>query len=547
VRELVRHYVGQENTLILLAVPFESDIDNSKASAILSEENANNRTIGVLTKPDRLQSDDRVDNWVEVLRGEAFAKGHGYYVVKQPSQNDLKKGMAHAEARAQEEAFFASEFWTSRFEGFEALQGTSKLQKVLSQKLASLILECLPTISQKVHLRLSEINEELKSLPEPPANALHCVNKALADFSHHYRTKIDGDYGPSELIRQWKNARQTFLEHITNHQRPTLIVNEARYDTSLPASPAKVSTPSKRGREEVIELDSSDEEMAPTPSKKVKTLDFPRRGPQPIVESLKTKFRLDDIQKFLNEHSASGLPGAIELKAVDQLILSALANWQIPLHALFKALRGAINHLVQDSLNTSVSEWRTTPLWKEMLRIIKDFIDLHVGDLESNIAPRALRVEQTKPITNDSETLDRCEEEERQWFQTARFRERSERYFDKLDKINGKPTTSEQRERKRITDVEAIKKSLGSDPFTREVNVMAKIRAYYKIASTRFVDIICQAVEAELFLKLRDNLQEELEDGLHLTQLDCKLNALALCIHTLTSTTRPPIRSEVTG
>jgi hypothetical protein len=291
----VRGYVGQENTLILLAVPFESDIDNSKASAILSEENANDRTIGVLTKPDRLQSDDRVDNWIEVLRGEAFAKGHGYFVVKQPSQQDLKKGMSHADARTQEEAFFQSEFWTSRFQGFKDRLGTSNLQQVLSQKLAFLILQCLPTITEKVHHRLAEINEELKTLPDPPANALHCVNKVLADFGHRLRTKIDGDHNPNELMKIWKNARKSFLQDITINQRPLLLVQESLYNSTKPLSTspaatlkfkqAKLTTPSKRGREAAIVLDSSDEEIAPTPPKKIKLAEsLLRRPPQPFAD-----------------------------------------------------------------------------------------------------------------------------------------------------------------------------------------------------------------------------------------------------------------------
>jgi hypothetical protein len=233
---------------------------------------------------------------------------------------------------------------------------------------------------------------------------------------------------------------------------------------------------------------------------------------------------LDDIRDTLDDHSASGLPGSIEPKAVDRMILSAMVNWNVPLQALFKSLRGAIGHLLEETLNASVSEWRTTQLYKEMIKIMGTFIELHVGDLECNVASRALRVERTKPITNDVETLDRCEREERKFFRAARFKERSEMFFDKQDESTGKTTLAEERERKRINkDVaEAIEKKMGTDPFAREVDVMAKIRGYYKIASTRFVDNICQAVEADLFLKLRDGLQDDLEEGLHLTQPDCK-------------------------
>lgn len=524
-----------------MAVPFESDIDNSKASGLLSEENANDRTIGVLTKPDRLQSDDRVDGWLEVLRGEAFAKGHGYFVVKQPSQQDLKSGVTHTEARAQEAEFFKSEGWTSRFAGFEERLGTERLQEVLSEKLASLILETLPTIAERVGNRLTEINEELKTLPDPPANALHVVNKALGDFTHQLRIKIDGDK-PNELTRSWKQARKTFVDDIVISQRPTLLVNESLYNpsASTPNSPAltpkavkkqpDVITPSKRIRTtQYITLDDSDEEIATSPPKRAKTTNSALRRPPPLSDrgsaiGFKVRFRLDEIRNVLDEHNASGLPGSIEPKAVDRLILSALVNWGVPLQAVLTALRRALGNLLGTPLNETLKEWRTTALYKEMIRIISIFVELHVGEVESNIAARALRVELTKPITNDVESLDRAEELELALFQTARFKERSEAYFDKVDGQTGKTTSAESRELKRRTGDQAavIHEAIGPDPFAREVKVMAKVRAYYKIAATRFVDNICQAVEADTFLRLRNGLQDDLEEGLRVTEPDCK-------------------------
>jgi hypothetical protein len=118
----------------------ESDIDNSKASAILNDLHANDRCVGVLTKPDRLSKGERGDVWTKVLQGRAFVKGHGYFVVKQPSQAEITRGMTHAQARIQEQDYFASECWIERFPGFEERLGTRKLQAALADKLAALIL-----------------------------------------------------------------------------------------------------------------------------------------------------------------------------------------------------------------------------------------------------------------------------------------------------------------------------------------------------------------------------------------------------------------------
>jgi hypothetical protein len=95
---------------------------------------------GVLTKPDRLSSGEHAEVWKRVLEGKEFCKGHGYFVVKQPSQAELYNGMTHAEARAHEQEYFESDHWIKRFPGFEDRLGTRKLQEALADKLAALIL-----------------------------------------------------------------------------------------------------------------------------------------------------------------------------------------------------------------------------------------------------------------------------------------------------------------------------------------------------------------------------------------------------------------------
>lgn len=288
---------------MLLAVPFESDIDNSKASGLLNELNANNRTIGVLTKPDRLQSDDRVEGWLEVLRGEAFAKGHGYYVVKQPSQQDLNSGITHAEARQKESEFFESEGWKNRFAGFQDRLGTGRLRDVLSGKLAALSLDCLPSVAQRVEIRLRELNDELKRLPDPPANAFHVVTTAVSDFANQMRIKLDSER-PNDLTKSWKEARNVFKNAIQVEGCPTLVVNEAAYLNTAKLNGANITpksikkqqvftTPSKREREtETIDLDDSDDEPVPqTPSKRAKTTTVLHRRHAPLPA--RCKFPLD--------------------------------------------------------------------------------------------------------------------------------------------------------------------------------------------------------------------------------------------------------------
>jgi hypothetical protein len=241
-----------------------------------------------------------------------------------------------------------------------------------------------------------------------------------------------------------------------------------------------------------------------------------------IFLALKKRFHLGEIRATLDEFSASGLPDEIELKAVDSLILKTFEHWHVPLDQLLKSLEEVLRSAMQKTITETTSRWTTTSLPTEIARICDHFLDTHLGDLRDNVAARALRLERRKPITDDENTMKRYTQEELDVFNTARFKARTDVYFDQQDVMNGKGTGSEERERKRQNNPDVLKAKLGADPFDREIRVMAKIRAYYQIASVRFVDHIRQSIEAELFVKFRDGLLDDLLEGLRVMQPDCK-------------------------
>ncbi len=96
---------------------------------------------GVLTKPDMIVHRNTWGLWRDILAKRKFNVKHGYYVTKQPNQSQLDEGMTHAEARAAETEFFASqEPWTTQLASFSNRFGTLQLQRALAEKLAHLIL-----------------------------------------------------------------------------------------------------------------------------------------------------------------------------------------------------------------------------------------------------------------------------------------------------------------------------------------------------------------------------------------------------------------------
>jgi hypothetical protein len=153
VKALVMQYVEQENCNIVLALPMTDDPANSNALAIVKELGAQSRTvggllsdlfpapcsraIGVLTKPDRIQQGESLNQWSEILAGQKFKFGCGYHIVK----NNSNPAVDHATARAEEKEFFEytppySTSWLEYHDHF----GTLQLQETLSQKLTAQII-----------------------------------------------------------------------------------------------------------------------------------------------------------------------------------------------------------------------------------------------------------------------------------------------------------------------------------------------------------------------------------------------------------------------
>ena len=136
VKNLVKMYIEKENCINLLALPMSDDLHNSSASRLIRENKVEFRTLGCLTKPDRLQQIEDLEQWVQVLNGQRFQLGYGYHVV----MNNPDVNVSHSIARKEECTFFShQEPWATTLNPYATQFGTLKLQTILSQKLTGQI------------------------------------------------------------------------------------------------------------------------------------------------------------------------------------------------------------------------------------------------------------------------------------------------------------------------------------------------------------------------------------------------------------------------
>lgn len=132
VKNLVMEYVQDRRCIILLALPMTDDPMNSTAFDLIRRAKAESRTVGVLTKPDRVQSGESLEQWIQMLNGQRFKLGFGYYVTR----NNPDPSVSNATARAEERHFFSLRPWTTNMCQYQNQFGTLRLQTFLSRELA---------------------------------------------------------------------------------------------------------------------------------------------------------------------------------------------------------------------------------------------------------------------------------------------------------------------------------------------------------------------------------------------------------------------------
>jgi hypothetical protein len=222
--------------------------------------------------------------------------------------------------------------------------------------------------------------------------------------------------------------------------------------------------------------------------------------------ALRKVFSLGEIRSTLESFSTSGLPSAIELKAVDHMMLSTLKNWNKPVDVLFKSLRAALARSLAKSLRDTVGQWRATKLYEKMHSASLDFLNEHLTSMQVHVN-RSLLLERAKPITRDEQLMNRYISEEEAELTVWRLKNRLKMYNSRLAENGGKELSFAVWDDKTCKNVSTL---LGPDTYASEITVMARIRAYYHIASTRFVDHVAQSVEAELLMKFRSDLDHDL-------------------------------------
>ncbi|KAJ5093903.1 dynamin GTPase [Penicillium angulare] len=523
VSKLVKQYVSQENCIVLLTQSMTDDASNSTAARIVREvKGAKERTLGVLTKPDRLSGDNEShQQWIEILDGSKFQFGQGWYVVK----NNPDPKVPHHIARAQEEDFFGNAFWAGTLAMFQDRFGVRKLQAALQTILMAQIQKCLPSIIKQIDDKAGRIDNELKTLPDPPVeNYQFILIEKVVKLGLCFNG-LFGDGSESKSLQKPWNDLVLDLQKALDKTRPRLILgHDSDYDffrEAIDSDCEIVSGPFHRGTKRKIQH--------PEPNIKSE----PNQPPQPVQPTRPTqpslpekgcyvtgyfhklepihRFKLDEIREIKQECQLSGVPNQIDPRAIQKLNRESVKHWKGIVKEFADALYDTVKQVVQKTLNEVMAMYHQTELFRELQRITDDFLSLARLDYEKQVIDYFC-MEYNTPFT-------------------MAHQYHKEKSLKALQELTQKRHEGRRKVWLRLHGYSEDKKEkapeFGPDPFSQEIEMLASSRGYYEIAKVRFTDMICLLAESHIRGRCRNELKGTLEQKLKATTPErcCELMA----------------------
>ncbi|KAI0302302.1 P-loop containing nucleoside triphosphate hydrolase protein [Multifurca ochricompacta] len=211
IKDLAISYIKRPSCIILLTVACETDFINQGAHRLAQEfDPRGDRTIGVLTKPDRIPPTEE-EFWLPYIRGEREDTTL-WFCVKCPNSQSISSGITWEEARAEESHFFSyTPPWSTLDATFREKLGTGNLTRRLSDKLCDLIAERLPDIQQELNRLLEKNERDLDTLPSAPSSApIREILNLITDFTREVEKQAVGKPGRDGVLQQIRPFQDEF-------------------------------------------------------------------------------------------------------------------------------------------------------------------------------------------------------------------------------------------------------------------------------------------------------------------------------------------------
>lgn len=404
--------------------------------------------------------------------------------------------------------------------------GTVSLTKFLAQKLGENIRLRLPGIVSTIRAQAENVQAELDSIPPPAVdNHFHLIQTLITKFASMAGEYLQGGHGVE------KNRLQMSFKHNARELGRSL-------DSLIPKIECCKMDEEKHTHHEefpgsirdtsglvISLLDDGDDDywkkgtptVTPKNPKHIRA-DSEQLGPN--------TYTLIQISKIMELNAGGQIPHQADSKAIEYLVRRALKAWENNIHGYLNTCQKQLLSVIHAVFVRKFDQYKKTPLHKQSCHILQDFLERRFEIQVDNVINRLYKLEKDQIATLNESGFKVMKAKHHQHLLEIRARNREEQRESKRRKLNADATLSTKKraaEEKKLL-LEEKEQSLGNDHYTKEIELVAEVRAYYELATRRFVDNIFMSVWGEWVNVARLGLAEELWTGLGFEEEDGESN-----------------------
>jgi len=204
IKDLIKHYIMQENTIIMGVLPARCDIEVDSALELIKQYDAKGeRTIGILTKIDLMNENTDISNYLKNDISNDLKLHYGYFAVK----NKNKIEITYKENNIEECEYFNNHPIYSQLD--KSKMGITNLSIYLSNILLNEIKKLIPNIRGQLVEKLMNVNKELDRLGThinvDENNKNFILNLYISNFIQTYRESLENFSNSLNYGRQIKD------------------------------------------------------------------------------------------------------------------------------------------------------------------------------------------------------------------------------------------------------------------------------------------------------------------------------------------------------
>ncbi|KAI5117950.1 hypothetical protein M0805_004715 [Coniferiporia weirii] len=480
VKNLSIRYIEKPSCVILLTVSCETDFEVQGAFDLAAKyDPEGKRTIGVLTKPDRIEPGEE-QRWIKCLKNEAQPLELGWFCVKQPDPAQLKQGITWKEARDKEREFFGyKEPWC----GLSSRNlGTPQLVARLSDTLSDLIAKRLPELQNELQALLQHTEESINELPAPPSSdALAEMVQFIGNFSSDVSRLVEGTPGKGGLIQSIRSEQDKFRKEIL--------------------SLAPNFKPYKKGSKaiDLPQMDFISDEEADEKTKKG------------------IPIHVDEVMDLVHHARTRELPGNVPFVVTQRLIEDGTKEWEAPVFYYFEAVQAIVIKNLKPLISERFKRFEHGGLLGTIQLEVSEQVKRH-GNATKEHLHWLLNLEK-RPFTLDSYHLNNYKDKFLAYYkgcwqmeQNSDVMRRIQEYTKWTGPHNPLTEALASLTKLQISEVTAqdLPKLLPNDPYEPALDIMATARAYYQVSYKRFADNAPLAIDYDFVQGLGRSIQEAL-------------------------------------